>query len=186
MNQLVLINGAPGSGKSTMATAVAVDYELMLALDVDGLKHSLSRWEEDLSVSGLHARRLALALAREHLIAGYDVVLGQYLARTAFIEELEELAIQLDAQFIEFVLDINPDALASRLRLRAESPSRPEHAVNNRLVRAADAAGLVESIQGLRRARPHAIWVEASGAQASTLKRIRAGLAPLTHRCEAT
>jgi hypothetical protein len=42
-----------------------------------------------------------LTLAREHLGAGYDVVVGQYLARTSFIENLEHLAPELGAVFFE-------------------------------------------------------------------------------------
>ena len=92
MTRLVLINGAPGSGKSTLADGVAQNQPMTLALDVDVIKHSLGCWSDDLLASGLHARRLSLALAREQLNAGYDVVLGQYLARTPFIEDLERLA----------------------------------------------------------------------------------------------
>jgi predicted kinase len=99
MTRLVLINGAPGTGKSTLAEALAHDQPLTLALDVDAIKHCLGQWREDLLASGSHARRLALALAREQLSAGYDVVLGQYLARSDFIDDLERLAAELDARF---------------------------------------------------------------------------------------
>src|SRR5512133_2777108 len=107
MTRLMLINRAPGSGKTTLAERLAQDSPMTLGLDVDGIKHSLGRWKEDLHTSGLHARRLSLALAREHLRAGYDVVLGQYLARTSFIEDLERLAGDVDARFHEFVLDLD-------------------------------------------------------------------------------
>jgi hypothetical protein len=99
-----LINGAPGSGKSTIASALAQDSRMTLALDIDAVKHCLGRWEEDPSASGLHARRLSLALASEQLRAGFDLVVGQYLAKTAFIEDLEELAERHGARFCEFVL----------------------------------------------------------------------------------
>jgi hypothetical protein len=89
MARLILLNGAPGSGKSTLAELLAQDRPLMLPIDVDGIKHSLGSWSEDTWASGLHARRLTVALAREQLGAGHDVVVGQYLARTEFIEALE-------------------------------------------------------------------------------------------------
>jgi len=176
MTRLVLINGAPGSGKTTLAIGLARSSPMMLALDVDGIKHSLGRWEEDLHASGLHARRLALALSREHLRAGYDVVLGQYLARTAFIEELERLAGGLDASFSELVLDLDARALAARLASRSSEPSRPEHMVNNRLVGPEDAEELVKSLEILHQARQRAVWVDARGSSCSTLDRVRGAL----------
>lgn len=176
MTRLVLINGAPGSGKSTLAAGLAQNQPLTLALDVDAIKHSLGCWSDDLLASGLHARRLSLALAREQLNAGYDVVLGQYLARTPFIEDLERLAVEADAQFFEFVLDLGAPALAERLAGRSRVPSRPEHVVNNSLVGPDDADALVQSLESLREARPGAVWIDAQGPLASTLRLLRAAM----------
>jgi predicted kinase len=176
VTRLVLINGAPGSGKSTLAHGLAQDLPMTLALDVDGIKHSLGRWSEDPHASGLHARRLALALARAQLIAGYDVVLGQYLPRCAFIEDLERLAVELDARFFEFVLELNPGALAERLAGRSRVPTRPEHMVNSGLVGPDDADALVTSLEALRKTRPRAVWVDAGGSPLATLDLLRAEL----------
>jgi predicted kinase len=176
MPRLVLINGAPGSGKSTMAQILAREEAMTLALDVDVIKHSLGRWDEDPSASGLQARRLSLALAERQLSAGYGVVLGQYLARIPFIEDLAALAQRLDVRFFEFVLDLDAHSLAARLALRARGPHRPEHVVNNRLVGPDDASRLVESIEVLRQVRPGAIWVDARGSPSSTLDLLHAAL----------
>ena len=176
MTRLGLINGAPGSGKSTLAQALAQDTPMTLALDVDGLKHSLGRWDQDPAAAGSHARRLAVALAGEQLRAGLDVVMGQYLARTEFIEELEGLAERHGARFCEFVLNLDAATLARRLAGRAENPDRREHAVNNRLVGPGDAARLVRSLDALRERRPDAVWVDAAGPASATLELLRAGL----------
>lgn len=176
MTRLVLINGAPGSGKSTLAHALAQDRSRTLAVNIDGLKHSLGRWDEDSSASGLHARRLALALASEQLGAGFDLVMGQYLARTSFIEDLERLAERHGARFYEFVLELDAATLAERLAERASNPDRFEHAVNNRLVGPDDAPALVQTIESLRQRRPRALWVDAAGPIASTLGILRAAL----------
>ena len=176
MTRIVLINGAPGSGKSTLAQALAQDRLMTLALDIDGLKHSLGRWDENPSASGLHARRLAVALAGEQLRAGFDVVIGQYLARTSFIEDLERLAERHGARFYEFVLDLDAATLAKRLAERASTPERLEHAVNNRLVGPNDATALVHTIESLRQSRPRALWVNAAGSLSSTLGILRATL----------
>jgi predicted kinase len=176
MTRFVLINGAPGSGKSTIAHALAQDEPMTLALDIDGIKHALGCWEEDPLASGLHARRLTLALAGEHLHAGFDVVIGHYLARTPFIEDLERLAERHGARFYEFVLDLDAAALAKRLAERASNPNRLEHAVNNRLVGPEDADALVQTIEPLRKQRPRAFWVDAAEPLSSTLEILRAAL----------
>ena len=176
MTRLVLVNGAPGSGKSMIAQALAQDRSMTLALNIDGLKHSLGRWDEDPSASGLHARRLTLALASEQLRAGFDLVIGQYLARTPFIEDLERLAERHGARFYEFVLDLDAATLAKRLAERAGNPDRLEHAVNNRLVGPDDATALVQAIESLRQSRPRALWVNAAGSLCSTLGILRAAL----------
>jgi predicted kinase len=176
VTRLVLINGAPGSGKSTLAHGLAQDRPMTFALDVDGLKHSLGHWSEDLLASGLHARRLALALAREQLSAGYDVVVGQYLARTAFIEDLERLTEELDARFYEFILELDAPTLADRLAGRSCAPSRPEHRLNSSLVGPDDADPLVRSLEELRETRPGAVWIDARGSLLSTLDLLRAAL----------
>jgi hypothetical protein len=149
---------------------------MTLALDIDDIKHSLGRWSDDLQQSGLHARRLGLALATEHLRAGHDVVLGQYLARTSFIEDLERLARDLGADFCELVLDLDAPALAERLAGRSSAPSRPEHVANSSLVGPGDADRLVASLAPLREARPRAVWIDARGSLHSTLDLLRAAL----------
>jgi len=171
---LVLINGAPGSGKSTLAHLLAHERPMALPIDIDVLKHSLGRWDAQPSVSGQHARTLCLALAATHLGAGYDVVVGQYLARTQFIEELQAAAKTHGARFCEFVLDVDAPTLAARLASRAAAPDRPEHAVNNLLVSPSAASRLIASLAPLRDLRPAAIWIGARGGQDETLANLRA------------
>jgi predicted kinase len=166
---LVLLNGAPGVGKSSLADLLVRQRPMMLALDVDGIKHALGRWDDDAGTAGRHARRLAVALIREHLAAGHDVAVAQYLARTDFIEELEQVSIDSGAQFVELVLVVDASALAQRLRHRQAHPDRPEHTINNGLVGPADAPRLAGSINAIQQLRPRGTRVDASGSLTDTL-----------------
>jgi predicted kinase len=63
VTRLVLINGAPGSGKLTVAHRLAQDHPLDLALDIDVVEHPLGQWRADMTTACRHARRLALGLS---------------------------------------------------------------------------------------------------------------------------
>jgi predicted kinase len=171
--RIVLINGAPGSGKSTLAQLLADAIPMALALDVDVIKHSLGSWQREPTAAGYQARRLALAMADEHLGTGYDVIVGQYLARTEFIEQLESLARRRIAEFIEFVLLVDQRALRSRLERRAVQPDRSEQGVNTRLVSLSNVPQLVTSMEQLLAQRPAATPVDASGTPAETVSLMR-------------
>ncbi len=122
MPRLLLINGLPGSGKSTLAARYVAERPLALCLDVDVVWGLLGAWSDRPHEAGLLARRLALAMARLALDEGRDVVVPQFLARPAFIGELEALAGELGAEFVEVVLVEAPDVAAARLAQRAAGP----------------------------------------------------------------
>ncbi|WP_426565138.1 AAA family ATPase [Angustibacter sp. McL0619] len=118
MPLLLVLNGPPAVGKSTLARRYVADHPLALDLDVDLLRGLLGRWQDDPGDAGLRARALALAMAAEHLGAGYDVVVPQLVARPPFLDQLEGVAAQAGAQFVEVVLSGDRDGLVQRFSER--------------------------------------------------------------------
>lgn len=180
---LLLLNGPPGAGKSTLAAALADDLAaspgdaaapLPLALDVDTIKHALGRWDQDPSAAGLQARRLALAMADRHLRDGHDVIVGQYLARPEFVRQLSTLAVEAGAEFLHVLLELPASELARRLSARRELPTRPEHATNGPLTDPSDAQQLIDSLADIRRLFPDIHPVDASGSADGTVHALRA------------
>ncbi len=85
---LALLNGPPASGKSTLARLWVDEHPLALNLDLDDLWLHLGRWQDDLTATGLAARRLALAMCQAQLSADRDVIVPQFLGRPEFIDQL--------------------------------------------------------------------------------------------------
>jgi predicted kinase len=162
--RLLLINGLPGSGKSTIATRYVADRPLALCLDVDVVRGLLGAWLDSPHEAGLLARRLALAMARVALGEGRDVVVPQFLARPQFIDELEALSGELGVEFVEVVLDLEPDAAAARLTERATGPmnavQRDAHVLLDRAGGLAGVRGLHRGLESVLAARPGVRRVE--------------------------
>ncbi len=177
MPRLILINGAPGTGKSTIAHRLAQDRPLDLALDLDVLKHSLGQWDADMTAAGYHARLLALAVIARQLDSGHDVYVGQFLAKTEFIDQLQGAAQRHNATFVEVILTADAVTLQRRLAQRALRPERSEHLINASIVSADDVPTLVHAIDQVARLRPSATLVDASGELDETVDRVRRVLA---------
>lgn len=90
MPDLVLLNGPPASGKSTIAALLVATRTLALNLDMDVVRGALGGWADLPHESGLAARRLAIAMAAAHLGHGHDVVVPQLLASDTFVRELHD------------------------------------------------------------------------------------------------
>lgn len=121
----MLVNGAPGSGKSTLARRYAEDHPLTLVLDVDQVRAMLGGWLGHPAQSGVLARELATAMARAQLLAGRDVLVPQFLGRLEFVETLQQLAVDVTAEFIELALVSGRDEALRRFERRSStSPDR--------------------------------------------------------------
>lgn len=87
--RLILLNGLPGVGKSTIAKAYVADRPGTLNLDIDVLRTLLGgEWSETAELG----RSLALSIAQTHLTSGYDVVVPQLVADPAQLARFEAAA----------------------------------------------------------------------------------------------
>jgi predicted kinase len=127
MSRLVLINGAPASGKSTLARRFAEDHPLTLVLDIDVVRGLLGRWLETPGNAGMIARRMALRMAAVQFEDGRDVVVPQFLGRPAFIEELERFCSDAGADFVETALVSSADDAVQRFARRSQHPEDATH-----------------------------------------------------------
>jgi hypothetical protein len=96
---LVLLNGPPASGKSTLATRLVRTRPMALNLDIDLIRGQLGAWTDSPADAGVAARRLAVSMTATHLADGHDVVVPQFLARKEFIAELADTAERAGSAF---------------------------------------------------------------------------------------
>ncbi len=139
MADLILLNGPPASGKSTLAAAFVARRPLALNLDIDVIRSLLGASLDQPHESGIAARRLALAMAGEQLALGRDVIVPQLLVRDTLILDLTRVAADNGARFVELALIIERDAALDSFAQRSDAAVETSHR---------DAAALVERAGG--------------------------------------
>lgn len=152
---LILLNGPPASGKSTLAQRYVDDHPLALNLDIDRVRAMLGRWATRPTEAGLAARTLTIAMARTHLQSGHDVIIPQYLGRPAFLEQLDELAGEKGIRLHEIVLLDSRPNLLRRFRERPDGPDADD----------AELAEMYDRLLRIIEQRPNAKIVESADGQ---------------------
>jgi predicted kinase len=172
VTRLIVLNGPPGCGQSTLARRYVQDHPPALNLDIDRVRDMLGGWREDPHGAGLLARAISLAAAEVHLLAGHDVVIPQYLGRPTFLDQVQRLAHQVGATVYEVVLmDTKPNALR-RFTARADRTADPAgRAAAEDLDRqggTAELAAMYDRLLEIIATRRHTIVIDNPEGQADT------------------
>jgi predicted kinase len=131
--RLILINGMPGVGKSTLARRFAADHPGTLVCDIDLLRTYISGWRDDFVGAGSRIRPAALGLIRGYLSESGDVVLPQLFARVSELQRFERAALDAGAEFVEVMLEAVQDDALRRFHARDDG-NDPWHPIVREIV----------------------------------------------------
>jgi predicted kinase len=124
--KLIILNGALGVGKSTLAEKYAEEHPLTLKLDIDEVRRWISHFREEKEISGPLSKKIAGEIARVHLQAGYDVVISQIFIQQEYLESLENITKESGADFCEFLLSIPKEDSIRRFIARGKASGYPD------------------------------------------------------------
>jgi predicted ABC-type ATPase len=124
--RLIHLNGPPGIGKSTIASAFADRHPGVLNLDIDRVAAMIGGCRDSFSDSFEAGRLLAAAMARAHLARGHDVIMPQMMTHVNAMElaDFEAAAGAAKAEYCQILLtaDVGPSVARCMERARAGDP----------------------------------------------------------------
>lgn len=153
--KLVIINGSPAAGKTTLAEKLHTTLPMSLLADVDNWRRLISGWRDKREESLHLAYEFTLAAVDAYLQTGNDVIVDKaILSDDTVIDALIQSGKKHKAEIYEFIFTAERQVIIERAQQRgfnANSLLTPERVIE-----------LWEITQGLIHRRSQAVVIDTS------------------------
>ena len=119
--KLIVLNGNPGMGKSTLSQRYVDEHPMTLHLDIDRLWHMLGQWQASMPQSERQKYKFAYALADVHLADGQDVIVADHIQQAEIYQRFQKIAESHNAVYVEVVLLSTLEDAIERCKTRAKN-----------------------------------------------------------------
>ncbi len=151
--KLIILNGSPAAGKSTVAERLHRDMPMSLLADIDTWRKCISNWRENREESLKYAYIFSLSAIDAYLETGNSVVVDKaILSDNTVIDSLIEIGKKHGAEVYEFILTADREVIVQR------AEERGFH--ENGLLTPQRVLELWETTQNLIQARPQAVVID--------------------------
>lgn len=152
--KLIIINGPPGAGKSSVSEALhGLFPTLTLLLKFDVQRRFLKNRHEDIEASNRLTFKMCLAMTEVCLQENKDVIFERAIIENNVLDNFVALGKKYDAQIFEFILWADKETILYRNTTR---PMPADAAPDTKRVTDETAEKFWNNINELKAQRPHA------------------------------
>ena len=160
--KLIIINGSPAAGKSTLAQRLHQELPLSLLADIDSWRRLVSGYRENRKESLEITYKFAVAAIDAYLQTGHDVIVDKaILGVNDVLDAIVESGQKYGAEIYEFVLTADKDVIIQRAAERGFRDAgllTPEKVVE-----------LWDRAQDLIQERPNAVVIDTNTLDAEAI-----------------
>jgi broad-specificity NMP kinase len=154
--KLIILNGPPGVGKSTIAARLHQEIPSSVLIDVDELRRTIPNYRERREESLLLSYQRTAEMIEKELRGGHDVIIDKAISYSGTLDTLIETGKKCGAEIYEFLLFADKATVRKRADARGYKPGS--------LLTPEKVDELWEKANELRMHRPEAIVVDTTHA----------------------